>query len=125
MDGFSINDAAISLGDIKKLRNIGVKTILWFLGSSALTCTIVLVIANTIQPVHGVTFAGAASDMTVNELSGPYDTILDLFPVNPFASNSPLTTPKTCSTWPEQMISCIQFLWSLPSEAPELGRAWR
>lgn len=83
---FSIIDAATSLGDIKKLRNIGVKTILWFLGSSALACTIGLVVANTIQPGRGVTFAGAASDVTVNELSGPYDTILDLFPVNPFAS---------------------------------------
>lgn len=37
---FCIIDAALSLGDIKKLRSIGIKTILWFLVSSGIAATI-------------------------------------------------------------------------------------
>ena len=51
---FCIIDAALSLGDIKKLRSIGVKTILWFLFSSGIAATIGLVLANIIQPGKGL-----------------------------------------------------------------------
>ena len=37
---FCIIDAALSLGDIKKLRSIGVKTIIWFLATGGISATI-------------------------------------------------------------------------------------
>lgn len=83
---FCIIDAALSLGDIKKLRSVGLKTILWFLGSSAIASTIGLILANLIQPGKGIVLGSAVASPEVKELPGIYQTILDLIPANPFAS---------------------------------------
>lgn len=84
---FSIMNAAISLGDIKKLRSIGIKTIVWFLFTSALAVTIGLILANLIKPGKGVNF-GSVSPEAVEavKLPGIYQTLLDLIPNNPFQS---------------------------------------
>jgi Na+/H+-dicarboxylate symporter len=47
---FCIIDAAISLGDIKKLRTIGLKTIAFFLVSGMIAATIGLIVVNIIKP---------------------------------------------------------------------------
>jgi Na+/H+-dicarboxylate symporter len=83
---FSIVDAALSLGDIKKLRSIGIKTVVFFLGTSAIAATIGLVYANLIKPGRGVRLEGQVAKVTVKELPGIYKTILDLIPNNPFQS---------------------------------------
>lgn len=85
---FSIIDAALSLGDIKKLRSVGVKTIGFFLCSSAIAATIGLVLANIIKPGKGIVLSGAGNKVAVKELPGVYKTILDLLPSNPFLSLS-------------------------------------
>lgn len=81
---FCIIDAALSLGDIKKLRSIGVKTIVWFLATGAVSATIGLILANLIQPGRGLVLGNAQADVEVTELPGVYETILDLIPSNPF-----------------------------------------
>ena len=83
---FCIIDAALSLGDIKKLRSVGVKTIVWFLATGMVSASIGLVLVNIIQPGKGLQLGTAEADVTVNELPGVYETILDLFPENPFAA---------------------------------------
>ena len=83
---FCIIDAALSLGDIKKLRSIGIKTILWFLVSSGIAATIGLVLANLIQPGKGLILGTIENTVEVKELPGVYQTILDLLPSNPFAA---------------------------------------
>lgn len=83
---FCIMDAALSLGDIKKLRSIGLKTILWFLGSSGIAASIGLVLANLIQPGKGIRLGEAASKVTAKQLPGVYQTLLDLIPSNPYDS---------------------------------------
>lgn len=83
---FCIIDAALSLGDVKKLRSIGVKTILWFLFSSAIASTIGLVLANIIQPGKGLVLGAVENTVQVKELPGVYETILNLIPSNPFAA---------------------------------------
>lgn len=83
---FSIIDAALSLGDIKKIRSIGVKTIVFFLCSSGIAATIGLVLANIIQPGKGVLLGDATQKVAVKELPGIYATILDLVSANPFQS---------------------------------------
>lgn len=85
---FSIVDAALSLGDLKKLKSIGIKTVCFFLGSSALAATIGLIFANLIKPGKGVLLSGNVTKVTVKELPGFYKTILDLIPNNPFQSLS-------------------------------------
>ena len=81
---FCIIDAALSLGDIKKLRSIGVKTIIWFLATGGISATIGLILANIIKPGHGLKLGTAETAMEVKELPGIYQTLLDLIPSNPF-----------------------------------------
>ena len=83
---FCIIDAALSLGDIKKLRSIGVKTIIWFLATGGISATIGLILANIIKPGRGLQLGTAETAMEVKELPGIYQTLLDLIPSNPFAS---------------------------------------
>ncbi|MCI6152643.1 MAG: dicarboxylate/amino acid:cation symporter [Fusobacterium perfoetens] len=85
---FSVTDAALSLGDIKRLRSVGLKTVVFFLGTSGLAATIGLILANIIQPGKGVTLGTAGNSVEVKELPGLYKTILDLLPNNPFQSLS-------------------------------------
>ena len=75
---FCIIDAALSLGDIKKLRSIGVKTII------CISATIGLILANIIKPGRGLQLGTAETAMEVKELPGIYQTLLDLIPSNPF-----------------------------------------
>ena len=83
---FCIIDAALSLGDIKKLRSVGVKTIIWFLATGMIAAGIGLVFVNLIRPGEGLQLGTVTEEVTVSELPGVYETILDLFPENPFAS---------------------------------------
>lgn len=82
---FSIVDAALSLGDIKKLRTIGIKTILFFLFSSGIAASIGLILANLIKPGKGIKL-GTVQEVTTRSLPGVYQTLLDLIPNNPFQS---------------------------------------
>lgn len=81
---FCIIDAALSLGDIKKFRSIGVKTIIWFLATGGISATIGLILANIIKPGRGLQLGTAETAMEVKELPGIYQTLLDLIPSNPF-----------------------------------------
>ena len=81
---FCIIDAALSLGDIKTLRSIGVKTIIWFLATGGISATIGLILANIIKPGRGLQLGTAETAMEVKELPGIYQTLLDLIPSNPF-----------------------------------------
>lgn len=85
---FCIIDAALSLGDLKKLRSVGIKTIVWFLASSGIAATIGLVLANIIQPGRGIQFGSVADEVVIKELPDFYTTILNLIPNNPFGALS-------------------------------------
>ncbi|MCR3956605.1 MAG: dicarboxylate/amino acid:cation symporter [Gudongella sp.] len=84
---FSITSGVINLGDIKRLRNIGVRTIGLFLLTSAFSVSIGLLIANIIKPGAGIDLGSvSAAAVEIKELPGFYDVILDFFPQNPIAS---------------------------------------
>lgn len=85
---FCIIDAAISLGDIKKLRTIGIKTIVFFLVSGGIAAGIGLILVNIFKPGLGITIGTIENEIVVNDLAGPYETILNMIPLNPFASLS-------------------------------------
>jgi len=84
---FSITSGVLNLGDIRRLRNIGVRTIALFLLTSAGSVSIGLVIANIIKPGSGIDLGSvSAAAVEIKELPGFYDVILDFFPQNPIAS---------------------------------------
>ena len=83
---FCIIDAALSLGDIKKLRSIGIKTIIWFLVTGGISATVGLILANLIQQGKGLQLGTVDAAVEVRELPGIYQTILELIPSNPFLS---------------------------------------
>ena len=83
---FCIIDAAISLGDIKKLRTVGLKTITFFLVSSMIAASIGLIVVNIVKPGIGIKIGDIAQEIAVTPLPGPYETILEMIPLNPFAS---------------------------------------
>ena len=83
---FTIIDAALSLGDLKKLRSIGIKTVIWFLSTGMISACIGLVVVNIIQPGRGFDMGVEVAAMEARELPGMYQTIIDLFPLNPFAA---------------------------------------
>ncbi|TCO70753.1 dicarboxylate/amino acid:cation symporter [Marinisporobacter balticus] len=83
---FSIISGVANLGDIRKLRSIGIKSILFFLGTAFCAVTIGLVLAHIIQPGAGIQLGEAASSVEVKELPGIADTILNFFPKNPIES---------------------------------------
>ena len=82
----SIVSAVADLKDLKRLRNIGVKTILMFTATSAVAITIGLIWANVIRPGEGIKLTNAVEEVKVAELPGIYDTLLDLIPLNIFES---------------------------------------
>lgn len=83
---FSIIDAVVSLGDPKKLRGIGIRTIIFFLAGGLIAVSIGLLLANIVQPGAGFTMPGEVTQVEMRELPGMYETILNLIPSNPFSS---------------------------------------
>lgn len=83
---FSIIDAVVSLGDPKKLKGIGIKTIIFFLAGGMIAVSIGLILANIVQPGAGFNMPGEIGQVEIKELPGMYETILNLIPNNPFES---------------------------------------
>lgn len=83
---FCIVDAALSLGDINKLKSVGVTTIIWFLATGMISAMIGLFWVNLIQPGKGLQLGTVSGGVKAKELPGMYQTILDFIPSNPFES---------------------------------------
>ncbi len=84
---FSITSGVINLGDINRLRKLGVRTIGLFLFTSAFSVSIGLLIANIIKPGAGIDLGSlSAADIEVTQLPGFYEVVLDFLPQNPIAS---------------------------------------
>ncbi len=81
---FSIVSAVAELKDLKRLRSIGIKTIVLFTLTTAIAITIGLVLVNIIRPGDGVVLTEAVDSVTVTEMPSIYDTLLDLIPLNVF-----------------------------------------
>ena len=75
---FSIVSAIGNLKDIKRLKSIGIKTMVIFAATSACAITIGLLTASVIKPGIGVDIAGAVNTIEVKELPSFYDSILDM-----------------------------------------------
>lgn len=75
-----------SMGDIKKLGRVGLKTITYYLSTTALAVTIGLILGNIITPGIGLRIDIPTTSVEPRVAPGLVDTILDIFPTNPLAS---------------------------------------
>ncbi|MGL6106728.1 dicarboxylate/amino acid:cation symporter [Romboutsia sp.] len=78
---------ASAMSDIKKLGRIGVKTLGFYLCTTALAVTIALIIAKVVNPGVGIDMSNiVTSDPTIGEKQSLVDIILAMIPSNPIAS---------------------------------------
>ena len=85
---FSITARVASLGDLKKLRNIGVKVVGLYALTSALCVGLGLIMANIINPGKGfdLTALSQSTDYEAQAMPSIIDTLIDMFPSNIFTS---------------------------------------
>ena len=81
----SLASGAASIGDTRKLGRIGIKTVVFYIATTAVAIVIGLFFGNIIQPGTGMNIPGGLS-ASAREAKPILDVILDIFPSNPLAS---------------------------------------
>ena len=87
----SIICGSMAVGDTKKLGSVGVKTLIFYLCTTALAITVALSIANIFNPGKGLDMSQIQVTSTVSETTqsmSMIETLLDIIPVNIFNSLS-------------------------------------
>ena len=87
----SIVCGSMAVGDTKKLGSVGVKTLIFYLCTTALAITVALTIANIFNPGKGLDMSQIQVTSTVSETTQSMsmtETLLDIIPVNIFNSLS-------------------------------------
>lgn len=75
---------SMSIGDTKTLGKVGVKTIVFYLVTTACAITLALGVANLINPGIGLDISNVeTAETTVAETTSFADTLLDIIPKNP------------------------------------------
>jgi len=83
----SLVNGAASMGDIKKLGRIGVKTVLFYLATTAIAISISLSLSAIFKPGVGLNLSNSnLSEVTIKEATPLVEVILDMIPNNPIAS---------------------------------------
>lgn len=76
---------SMAIGDTKKLGQVGVKTLLFYLATTALAVAVAISIANVINPGIGLDFESVkVAEITTAESTSFADTLLNIIPTNPF-----------------------------------------
>jgi Na+/H+-dicarboxylate symporter len=83
---FSLIVGTASIGDVKKLGRIGVKTLGFYLTTTALAVTIALVIANILKPGVGVDVTSTAQAVEAAKPPFILDIFTNMIPTNPIES---------------------------------------
>lgn len=81
----TIVSGIVSMGDPQKLGSIGIKTLLIYLGTTALALTLALVLAAVIQPGEGVDLTSATPE-TIQEPVPLVERLMSIVPENPVAA---------------------------------------
>lgn len=85
----SIVCGSSAIGDSKTLGKVGVKSILFYLFTTAIAVSVAILVANLINPGIGVTMQEMAETTTSNVESVSFvDTLLNIIPTNPLGSLS-------------------------------------
>lgn len=76
-----------SMGDVKRLGRIGGKTMIFYLGTTAIAIIVSLVLGSTLKPGVGLDMSSVVSgEVAIGESKSVVDIILDIIPSNPIAS---------------------------------------
>lgn len=77
----------MSIGDTKTLGKVGLKTIIFYMATTAIAVSIALIFSLWINPGKGLNIENIqGADVTINETAGLADTLLDIIPKNIFFS---------------------------------------
>ena len=81
---------SMSIGDTKKLGSVGVRTLVFYLITTALAITVALTVGNLINPGIGLNMGAikAAENISAAEPTSVADTILNIIPKNIFTALS-------------------------------------
>lgn len=83
----SIVCGASSIGDTKALGKVGIRTIIFYLTTTALAITVAIGVAVLIKPGVGLDMSSIeAGDVTVVKTTSATDTLLNIIPENPIES---------------------------------------
>ena len=78
---------SMSIGDTKTLGKVGIKTVIFYLFTTAMAICIALGVASLINPGIGISLESVkAADVTVAEPTSFADTLLNIIPKNPIGS---------------------------------------
>ena len=80
---------SMAIGDTKKLGTVGVRTLIFYLFTTALAITVALTVGNIIDPGIGLDMSAIktnAADVAQMEATSLTDTLLNIIPANPFNS---------------------------------------
>lgn len=80
---------SMSIGDTKKLGTVGVRTLIFYLCTTALAITVALSVGNIINPGRGLDMSkiqAGATDVGSAETTSLTDTLLNIIPDNPVSS---------------------------------------
>lgn len=74
-----------AMGDASKMSTVGIKAIVFFMGSTAVAIILAIGAGEIFQPGRGLDMSGMMQqEFTVPESKGIVDVILDMIPTNPF-----------------------------------------
>lgn len=83
----SLVTGASAISDVKKLGRVGVKTLIFYMGTTAIAITFAILVAKVINPGIGLDLSHIVkTDPTIKEGKGLVDVILDMVPKNPVQS---------------------------------------
>ncbi len=75
-----------SLGDIKKIRRIGLRTVIYYLLTTAFAIVLGIILATILQPGTGMTLPAEEITATAKDAPPLMQVIVNIFPTNPIES---------------------------------------
>jgi Na+/H+-dicarboxylate symporter len=83
----SLTVGSSAMGDVRKLGRIGIKTLSFYLFTTAIAITIALVLANIVNPGSGLIIDNMAKVGTVTSQPKPFvDVLINIIPSNPISA---------------------------------------
>ena len=107
---------AAGISDVSKLGRVAVKTLLFFMGTSALSVAAGLIVANFIEPGVGVTLSTEGLKAANVKAPSFISTLLNIVPINPMESFAKASILQI-------IFFAIMFGFSLNWLGEKIGRA--
>lgn len=83
---FSLATGALSMGDTASIGKIGIKTLIFYLVTTAFAIALALVISKLLNPGIGMNLQFTGENVDIQEAPNFIDTLLDIIPKNPISA---------------------------------------